>query len=223
MISHFDPVTDGSTSPMKVTTLPCIANLVCCSSSVSAGSVLLICHALCFRWGPLLFWRWFSDSSTSILSYSLRLPKVINVRMIGYSWISLHLQNLASLSSLASLKSIALSLSSEPLLSSFVPLHIAGHINTHDTPYNTAFYCLAFVYAMLVRTMELAYYRSTSVHATLVRTIVLAYYHSASVHATHVCTMSAGFCRSQSVHMWRSYVPSSTDSVGVAQARPNHA
>ena len=79
--------------------------------------------------------------------------------------------------------SIALSSSSEPLLSSFIALHIAGHIYTRDTPCNTAFYRSPSVYVTLVRTMELAFYRSLSIHATLVHTMGAAFCRSLSVHA----------------------------------------
>ena len=99
------------------------------------------------------------------LSYSLRLAKIhkcANDRV----QIGLHLQNPASFSSLVFSKSIALSSSSQPLLSSFITLHIAGHVYTRDTPYNTAFYRLAFVYAMLVCTMELVW-RSRSFYVPL--------------------------------------------------------
>ena len=100
-----------------------------------------------------------------------------------------------------SLKSIALSSSSEPLLSSFVALHVAGHIYTYDTPCNTTFYHLPSVYVTLVRTMELAFYRSLStLHAMLLHTMEPAFYHSLSVHATLIHTMGATFCHSPSVH-----------------------
>ena len=52
-------------------------------------------------------------------------------------------------------KCIALSSSFEALLSSFVALHVAGHIYTCDAPCNTAFYRLPSVYATLICTMEL--------------------------------------------------------------------
>ena len=72
-------------------------------------------------------------------------------------------------------KSIMLSSSSESLLSSFLTFHVPGHINTYDIPCNTAFYCVASIYAMLVHTMELAFYHSPSVHATLVHTMATAF------------------------------------------------
>ena len=87
--------------------------------------------------------------------------------------------------------------SSEPLLSSFVALHVAGHIYTRDTPCNTTFYRLPLVYAMLVCTMELAFYHSLSVHTTLIHTMGAAF---CRARVTLVHTIAYRQCRLAQAH-----------------------
>ena len=85
-------------------------------------------------------------------------------------------------------KSIALSLSSEPLLSSFVALYVASHVYTRDTPYNTAIYRLVAVYATLIRTMVLSFSIHTCDACTYHRRWILPFIVRACVTLLRIIT-----------------------------------